>query len=168
MTDLPFQAYYPPELSYCYGCGKLNEKGLHIQSFWAGDEAICRYTPRPEHIAIPGFVYGGLIASLIDCHATGTAAAAAYRHEARPMDSLPANRFVTAMLHVDFLQPTPLGVELELRARTTEIKTRPDASGVARVRKVSLEVELRANDQLCACGQVVTIQAAEHMVPPPA
>jgi hypothetical protein len=39
MTDLPFQDYYPDQLSHCYGCGWLNEHGLQIKSFWQGDES---------------------------------------------------------------------------------------------------------------------------------
>ena len=57
----------------------MNEKGLQIKSYWDGDETVCTFTPRSYHTAVPGYVYGGLIASLIDCHITGTAAAAAYR-----------------------------------------------------------------------------------------
>jgi acyl-coenzyme A thioesterase PaaI-like protein len=163
MNPEPIQNFYPEELSYCYGCGRLNERGLHIQSFWDGTEGICRFTPRPEHIAIPGFVYGGLIASLIDCHGTGTAAAAAYHHERRPPGSLPANRFVTAALHVDYLAPTPLGVELELRARVSEVKTQPDPAGVARVRKVTLSIELSAQGQVTARGQVVAVKMPESL-----
>ena len=93
-----FQDLYPDELSYCYGCGRLNEHGLHIKSYWDGDETVARYLPRPYHIAIPGYVYGGLIASLMDCHATGTAAAAAYRAAGREMGGEPALRFVTDYL----------------------------------------------------------------------
>lgn len=163
MSERPIQHTYPDELSYCYGCGRLNEKGLHIETYWDGETGVCRYTPRPEHIAIPGYVYGGLIASLIDCHATGTAAAAAYQHEQRPPGSLPPNRFVTAALHVDYLKPTPLGIELELRARAVEIKTRPDSTGVERAHKVTLVVELIAAGQVTARGQVVTVQAPERM-----
>jgi len=83
VSDKAFQDYYPDALAHCYGCGRLNPNGLHIRSFWRGRESICILTPRPEHISIPGFVYGGLIASLIDCHGTGTAAAAAYRAAGR-------------------------------------------------------------------------------------
>ena len=90
MTDLPFQDYYPDQLSHCYGCGRLNERGLQIKSYWLGDEAVCIHTPPPEHTAIPGYVYGGLIASLIDCHCTGTAAAAGYRAAGRSMETSPA------------------------------------------------------------------------------
>ncbi|MBN1179850.1 MAG: PaaI family thioesterase [Anaerolineae bacterium] len=150
-----FQDYYPDELSYCYGCGRLNEQGLQIKTYWDGDETVTRYTPRPQHMAIPGYVYGGMIASLIDCHGTGTAAAAAYRAEGREMDTLPAFRYVTASLKVDYLRPTPLGVELEIRGRVKEIKGR----------KVVVEAWLQAQGEVCARGEVVAVQMPEHMAP---
>jgi len=53
---------------------------------------------------VPGFTYGGLLASLIDCLGPGTAAAAMYRAEGREMDTPPGFRFVTGSLHVDFLK----------------------------------------------------------------
>lgn len=153
MSELAFQDYYPENVSWCYGCGRLNQHGLQIKSHWDGEEGVCVFQPRPYHIAIPGYVYGGLIASLIDCHCTGTASAAAYRAENRPMDSLPALRFVTASLKVDYLKPTPLGVPLEVRARIKEIKGR----------KVVLEASLSANGEVTARGEVITVQAPAHL-----
>lgn len=53
---------------------------------WKGDQSITVYQPKPKHTAIPGFVYGGLIASLVDCHGTGSAALFLHRkngHRAR-------------------------------------------------------------------------------------
>ena len=61
-----FQDYYPDQLAHCYGCGRLNEHGLQIKSYWEGDDSVCHFQPHPHHTAIPGYVYGGLIASLID------------------------------------------------------------------------------------------------------
>jgi acyl-coenzyme A thioesterase PaaI-like protein len=151
-----FQDYYPDTLAYCYGCGRLNEHGLQIKSYWDGDETICHFIPRPYHIAIPGFVYGGLIASLIDCHGTGTAAAAAYRAQNRGFDTEPALRFVTASLHVDYLKPTPLGVLLELRGRVKELKGR----------KVVVEITLSAEGQVSARGEVITVQMPDHFLKP--
>ncbi len=153
MSEKAFQDYYPDNVSYCYGCGRLNEHGLQIKSFWDGEEAVCTFVPRPHHIAIPGYVYGGLIASLIDCHCTGTAAAASYRSEGRAMDTLPPFRFVTASLKVDYLKPTPLGPPLEVRARVKEIKGR----------KVVMEASLSAEGQVCARGEVVAVQAPPHL-----
>lgn len=155
MTTIAFQDYYPDFFAQCYGCGRLNEHGLQIKSFWEGDESVCIFHPRPYHTAIPGYVYGGLIASLIDCHSTGTAAAAAYRAEGRAMDSLPAFRFLTASLQVDYLRPTPIDGPLEVRGKVKEIKGR----------KVVVETTLSAKGEICARGQVVAVQIPDHLVP---
>jgi acyl-coenzyme A thioesterase PaaI-like protein len=154
MSVKAFQDYYPDDLSHCYGCGRLNDQGLQIKSFWDGEESVCHFRPRPYHTALPGYAYGGLIASLIDCHATGTAAAAKYREEKREMDTAPPVRFVTASLHVDYLAPTPIDTVLELRGRVREIKGR----------KVSIAVTLSARGSLCAQGEVVTVQMPEGWV----
>ena len=143
-----FQDTYPENVAHCYGCGRLNEHGHQIKTYWDGDETVTRFQPHPEHTAIPGFVYGGLIASLIDCHSTGTAAAAAYRAEQREMDSEPPLRFVTGSLHVDFLKPTPLGPVLELRGRVKELKGR----------KVVIESEVWVDGVMTARGEVVAVQ----------
>ncbi len=153
MTEKAFQDYYPDHLSHCYGCGRLNEQGLQIKSYWDGDEAVCRFEPRPYHTAIPGYVYGGLIASLIDCHGTGTAAAAMYRAENRAMDTEPAFRFVTASLRVDYLRPTPIDATLEVRAQVKEIKGR----------KVVMSMTLSAKGEICARGEVVAVQMPENL-----
>ena len=146
-----FQDYYPESTKHCYGCGARNPDGYRIRSFADGDEAVCRFTPEPFHTAVPGAVYGGLIASLIDCHGTGTAAWEAYRAAGRPMDSDPPLRFVTGSLHVDYRKPTPLGVELVLRARATEITDR----------KVRVRVRLEANGVVTAEGEVVAVRIPE-------
>jgi len=154
MAEKAFQDYYPDSLSYCYGCGRLNEHGLQIKSYWEGDESVCIFQPRPYHIAVPGYVYGGLIASLIDCHGTGTAAAAAYRAEGRLMDSEPPLRFLTASLHVDYLKPTPLGVPLEVRGQVKEVKGR----------KVVVSATLSARGEICAKGEVIAVQVPDQMI----
>lgn len=155
MDRRAFQDYYPDELSYCYGCGRLNEEGLKIKSYWNGDETIAIFTPRPYHIAIPGYVYGGLIASIMDCHGTGTAAAVTYRAEGREMGTEPPLRFVTASLHVEFKRPTPLGVPLEVRGKVKETKGR----------KVVVSVTVSANGQLCATGEVIASFMPEYLRP---
>lgn len=146
-----FQDYYPENLSHCYGCGSHNPHGHQIKTVWDGDETVTRFTPQPYHTAVPGFVYGGLIASLVDCHSTGTAAAAAYRAEGRDMDTQPPLRFVTGSLHVDYLKPTPLGQELEIRGRVKEIKGR----------KVIVESTVYADGVATARGEVVAVQMPE-------
>jgi len=148
-----FQDFYPEKLSWCYGCGSLNKDGLQIKSYWDGDETVARFIPRSYHIAVPGYVYGGLLASLIDCHGTGTASAAAYRTEGRPIDSDPPLRFLTASLHVDYLKPTPLGIELEVRGRVKEVKGR----------KVVIEEWITANGVVTVRGEVIAVQVPEQL-----
>jgi acyl-coenzyme A thioesterase PaaI-like protein len=148
------QDHYPDDFAHCYGCGRLNEHGLHIRTVVEGDEAVLRFTPKPFHVALPGFVYGGLIASLIDCHAIATAAAAAERAAGREIGDGPAPRFVTGMLRVDYVAPTPLGPELEIRARVRE-------SGE---RKATVEVTVRAGDKVTARGEVLAVRMPATMM----
>jgi len=148
-----FQDYYPDDFNHCYGCGGLNKHGHQIKSFWKDDKSIAEFEPKPYHTSLPGYVYGGLIASLIDCHSTGTAAAALYKKEGRPMDSTPIFRCVTASLHVDYLRPTPLG-KLKLEATVKNIDGK----------KVTISVALFGGDELCAIGEVVAVAVGEKWI----
>jgi acyl-coenzyme A thioesterase PaaI-like protein len=155
MPDKAFQDYYPDEFSHCYGCGRLNKEGLQIKSYWDGEEAVCHYTPRPYYTGgIPGFAYGGLIASLIDCHGAATASAAKLREEGHALGEKPLSRFVAASIKVDYLKPTPIDAALELRARVTEIKGR----------KVTVSVTLSAQGVICAKGEEIFVQMREWSV----
>ena len=153
MSDKAFQDYYKDQYSVCYGCGRLNSKGLQIKSHWDGEESVCTFMPQSHHTAVQGYVYGGLIASVIDCHGTGTAAAATYRSAGISMDSDADFRFVTASLHVDYLRPTPIDAPMELRGKVKEIKER----------KVVVDVTVSAKGKLCVRGQVVAVQLPERM-----
>lgn len=158
-TSHDFQDYYPDDVAHCYGCGRLNEQGHQLKSHWDGEETVARFTPKPYHTAIPGYVYGGLIASLIDCHGTGTASAVAARAEGwRPdVDAAPPGeipRFVTASLQVDYLRPTPLGPELEIRGRVEE----------ATERKVVVAATVSAEGEITARGTVIAVRMPETMV----
>lgn len=147
-NEKAFQEYYEEAAGVCYGCGQLNAHGLQIKSYWEGDEAVCRFQPAPYHTSFPGYVYGGLIASLIDCHSTGTAAAATYRAQDRPLGSEPPVRFVTGSLHVDYLKPTPIDTTLTVRATVRSMEGRV----------VTVATELYAGTLLTARGEVVCIQ----------
>ncbi len=154
MAIKALQDYYPDDVAHCYGCGYLNEHGLQLKTYWDGDETVAEFTPRPYHTAIPGYVYGGLIASLIDCHGTGTAAGAAARAAGLELgkDHLP--RYVTASLKVEYLKPTPLGPTLKLRGKVVE---RSERKGVIRI-------TLSADGEVCARGEVIAVRMPEGMV----
>ena len=154
MRGNPIQDYYPDEIAVCYGCGRNNPDGLHIQTHWDGEEGVCRFTPKPHHTAFPGFVYGGLVASLIDCHSMGTAIAAA--HQAAGLEPAVDSgiTFVTANLNVDYLKPTPAGVELVLRSRVTEMHER----------KAVVKTSVYAEGVECVRGDVVAVRMASRMI----
>lgn len=155
MNEKSFQDYYPDSLQYCYGCGPKNTEGLQIRSFWDGEESVALFHPKEYHLAFPGYVYGGLIASLIDCHCVGTAAAAAYKEERRDLGTNPAFRYVTGSLHVDYLLPTPLGPPVEIRARVEEIKGK----------KTILTATVSVEDKVTATGRVIAVRMPEHLNP---
>jgi acyl-coenzyme A thioesterase PaaI-like protein len=156
MTSLApaVQDHYPDDVAHCYGCGRLNDGGIQLKSREEGDETVARYTPRAEHTSVPGFVYGGLIASLIDCHSMATAAIAAIRKAGRNVGDGPAPRFVTGALNVQYLKPTPIGVELEVRGRVKE-------SGE---RKFVIEATITARGVITARGEVVAVRMPDTMV----
>ena len=149
-----FQDCYSEDFSHCYGCGSLNPHGLKIKSYWDGDESVAIFQPQAYHTAFRGYVYGGLIASLIDCHCTGTAAAAACRAEGVEMDPARPLRFVTASFHVDYLRPTPIEGPLEIRGKVSEIKDR----------KIVVDATLSAGGLVCAKGRVVAVKMPENLL----
>jgi len=152
MTDKAFQDCYPDEFAHCYGCGRLNEEGLRIKSYWDGEESVCHYTPRPSYTGgFPGYFYGGLISSLIDCHSAATASAAKLRAEGFSLGDKPLSRFVTASLKVDFLKPTPMGKTIELRSRVLEIKGR----------KAIVSTTLSTEGEVRAKGEVILVLLPE-------
>jgi len=100
----------------CFGCGPLNRKGLRIKSRPEGDEVIADWTPQPHHIAFSGFVSGGIISTLLDCHGNWTAVHALMK--AGRLDTAPGT--VTAELSIKFVRPTPMA-PLRLRARAVRV-----------------------------------------------
>jgi acyl-coenzyme A thioesterase PaaI-like protein len=152
-SDVALQDHYPEGFAHCFGCGRLNAHGHRIRSFREGDGAVAYFMPEPHHVALPGFVYGGLVASLVDCHGIATAADAALRKAGQQVGDVPTPRYVTAALHVNYRRPTPMGVELEVRARVKEV------SG----RKTTVEVTVSANGAVTADGEVVAVPAPESM-----
>ena len=154
MTEKAVQDYYPDDIAVCYGCGKSNERGHQLKTYWEGDETICRFQPQPYHTAFPGYVYGGLIASLIDCHGTGTAASANFRNMGMLPSSESLERYVTVSLHVDYVAPTPIDTVLELRGRIKE----------SREHKMVISVIVSADGKETARGEVVALKMPENFL----
>jgi hypothetical protein len=103
----------------CYGCGPANPDGLHIKSYWSDDGQFVVAQFEPQEKFSSGFknaMYGGLIASLIDCHSNWTAMAFGYRAEGREPGSQPLLMSVTGSLGVKYLKPTPMTETIYLKA----------------------------------------------------
>ncbi|WP_102262955.1 PaaI family thioesterase [Mesobacillus jeotgali] len=142
------QDEYPEDFSWCYGCGRMNEHGHHFRTGWDGDQTISIYNPKKEHMALPGFVYGGVIGSFVDCHGTGSAALYLHRKNGyEPGEGAEPPRFVTASLHVDFMKPTPQGTALKAIGTVHEIHPK----------KYRVETEVYAGETLCAKGEVIAV-----------
>jgi acyl-coenzyme A thioesterase PaaI-like protein len=131
--------------AHCWGCGSKNEHGLRIKSYWVGDEAVCTWQPEPYHVASPGIVSGGIIATIMDCHCAATACAAAYRAQGRPISAEDPLTYVTASLQVTYLRHTPSAAPVHLRARVTEMAGR----------KVTVACSLYSGEDECARAEVV-------------
>ncbi len=142
------QDEYPEDFAWCYGCGRMNKEGHQFRTGWDGNDTVTYFEPAPKHKAIPGFVYGGLLASLIDCHGTGSASLALHRKNGfEPGSGEAPPRFVTASLHVDFLKPTPEATVLKAVGQVQEIHPK----------KFKVMVEVYAGDALCASGEVIAV-----------
>ena len=112
--------------------------------------ATGRHSPSPEYSGgVPDHVYGGLIASLFDCHGAASAAAFTYRALNREMESDEEPiRYVTASLKVDFRRPTPMGTELTIKGKLRSIEGR----------KVWVDLTLFAHGEVCASGEMLAIR----------
>lgn len=134
----------------CFGCGSANPDGLQIKSFWSDDRqfVVCRFQPAEKFTGWKGWLYGGLIASLVDCHSNWTAMAFGYQAEGREPGTLPRITCVTGTLNVKYLKPTPIEAALNLRAWVE--------GDIGRKNRVICEVW--ADDVLTATGDSIFVR----------
>lgn len=151
------QDCYPDDFAHCYGCGRLNEHGLKLRTFWNLDgTTVTHYEPRDSQIAVPGFVYGGLLASFVDCHGTGSASLMKHlKNGFNPEDGEEAPRFVTGSLHLDYLKPTPHGESLQAIGIVDEIHPK----------KFKVTVKVYAGSMHVVNGEVIAVEAPASFDP---
>ena len=113
-NELSIQDRLFPDMT-CFGCGPANPKGLRIKSYARDGVVTAQFESWPEHDNGLGFLNGGIISTVLDCHS-----AAAVLHEAdqRGWGQLPGAQlpYVTAGLDVRYRRPAPLLEPVELRA----------------------------------------------------
>ncbi len=133
----------------CFVCGKGNPQGLKLDFFEEENRVVTRFQPTAVHQGWPGFVHGGIIASILD----ETIGRAGFLIDAWTM---------TGRLEVRYRQPAPLDQEITFvgmivkdRGRALEMEgfaQLPDGTIVAEGRGLYMRVsdELRATlaDQL--------------------
>ena len=129
-----------PDLA-CFGCGQANPKGLRLRSYVDGEGVVAAFTPWPEHDNGLGFLNGGIIATVLDCHSAAAVMVEADRREWRALAGA-ALPYVTAGLDVRYLRPTPLAGTLQLRG---SVASASEGEMVA-------EVELARDGKIRAAG----------------
>ena len=133
----------------CYGCGADNPHGLHVKSFIQGDEGIAHWQPMEHHQAFPGFLNGGVAATLIDCHSACTAIALDCIDRGldpeNDVDKWPDGW--TKAMTVEYLRPTPINKEITLRAKIVK-KGR---------KSITVACSLFADGEECVKGEVVIV-----------
>jgi len=137
--SLSLQEQFLPQMT-CFGCGPANPKGLRLHSFADDGGTRARFQPWPEHDNGLGYLNGGIICTVMDCHSATPMMLEAQRlGTAGDSGMLP---YVTAGLEVKYLRPTPLHDELELWAELA----RGDESALR------VTVELHAQGKVRAVG----------------
>lgn len=128
----------------CFGCGPRNELGLRIRSFEADDgTVVTEWQPRKEHEAFDGFVNGGIIGTLIDCHSNWTTIATLL--ERSGADRAPST--VTTEYSVRFRRPTPSNRPLRLVGRAVEVADD----------RVTVETTVEVDGVLTAAGRATFV-----------
>src|SRR5579863_2269327 len=121
----------PNSLNHCFGCGGANPRGMQLTFEQDDDARRVRGMFRigPEYQGGPGFVHGGIIATLLD-------------EVMAKVNRFADDHAVTAQLTVDYLKPVPVDEDVIVDGWETERKGRVlfrqgeirDASGVVLAR----------------------------------
>lgn len=158
MNQVAFQDESYARGNCCWVCGPDNPHGLHIKSYWEGDESVCTWQAEPHHTAgWPDVMNGGIISGLIDCHCVLTAFAASFTEKPAEERANPTHWFATGSLKVDFLKPTPLDKPVHLRARVREMHEK----------KVLVACSVFSEGTECARGEVLAVRVPARKGPGP-
>jgi acyl-coenzyme A thioesterase PaaI-like protein len=115
----------------CFGCGSLNEGGLHLHFYELGDGdgVWAPFTPTPAFEGYGGMIHGGIISTMLD----EIMAWSLYRQQIWA---------VTAMMSTRFRKPVAVGEPLHLVGRMERAR--------GRLLEVRGEVRRAAGDALLA------------------
>ena len=104
-THEPFTPFAHSASNRCFGCGPANATGLRLEFLLASDGAVVSRPVVPEAFeGHPGFLHGGIIATLLD-----EAMSKAVRALGRPS--------MTRKMEVEYLRPVPSGAPIRIEGR---------------------------------------------------
>jgi hypothetical protein len=139
MKEKAFQDYYEEDVSHCYGCGVLTKKVCRLKATGRGrnrSPGLCR-----DHIILrlPFCIWRvDRVSCRLPRNGNGGSGNVSFGGEGYGYE--PKLRFVTASLKVDYLLPTPIGVELVAHGKVKSIGKR----------KVVVSIEVSAAGKVCA------------------
>ncbi len=143
MAELALQERYAPD-GRCFGCGPQNDRGLRIRSFERDDgTVVADWQPRPEHEAFDGYLNGGILGTLVDCHSNWTGIAAMLARSG----STDAPSTVTSELALRYRRPTPSDRPVRLIGRVAEIDDR----------RVVVETTVESGGEVTATGRATFV-----------
>lgn len=138
-------------LNTCYGCGPSNPDGMHLKSYWSEDQkhVYAIHTGNIKYnTGFPGIMFGGTVASLIDCQSIWTAIAFAHKAENSEINSTSAIVYVTKQITVNYIKGTPLEESVYLKSWVEG-----DIG-----RKVTVICELGTQNTITATGNTIAVR----------
>ena len=155
--EVAIQDTYGERFQHCWGCGAKNEEGLHLKSYPSedGKTCICKIVPDDRYTGgVPANLFGGMIATIFDCH--GTASAAYFAHKEKGLElreDTIIGRFITARIEVDFKMPVPMDTEITVTSTALEMTER----------KVIVDMEMEAAGKVRAKARMVAVAVKDNM-----
>ena len=154
---IAIQDRYGERFQHCWGCGPKNDLGLHLKTYPSIDGKSCISRIKLENAytgGVPSNVFGGMIATIFDCH--GTASAALFAHHQKGLElteSTVIGRFITARLEIDYLSPSPIEDEIVVTSTLEELGER----------KAIIAMEMTVATKVRAKAKMVAVAVKDHM-----
>jgi thioesterase superfamily protein len=154
---IAIQDRYGERFQHCWGCGPKNDLGLHLKTYPSLDGECCISRIKLEKAytgGVPSNVFGGMIATIFDCH--GTASAAWFAHHKKGLELTETTligRFITARLEIDYLSPSPIDDEIVVISTLEELGER----------KAIISMEMTVATKVRAKAKMVAVAVKDHM-----
>ena len=156
-NKISIQETYGDRFQHCWGCGAKNKDGLHLHTYPSGDgsECVSKFLPEEKYSGgVPANLFGGLIATLFDCHGTASAAWFNHRNQGLKLErNTVITRYITARLEIDFKKPVPIGKVVTVKSVAEEIGER----------KIIVSMEMEVEGEIKAKARMVAVKIKDDM-----